>query len=99
MGSFNGVLDQQFDDQTEAANLDTANMEAERRRRALKSQGQSRPFNKNRRTQLKKVINQTREGGEVVIENQVQDLNNAEMTIHDIMSIEKVQATGQKTQR
>ena len=50
MGSVNGVIDQQFENSTALANLENANMEAERGRRALKSQGTSRPFNKNRRT-------------------------------------------------
>lgn len=46
MGSFNGMLNDQFDATREVGNLDTANKEVEHRRRALKSQGQSRPFNK-----------------------------------------------------
>ena len=97
MGSFNGMIDDQFYNQPEVPNLDNANKEAEHRRRALKSQGQSRP-NKNKRTNLKKVINQAREGQ--VVDAVYQDgQNNAEMTIHDIMSIDRVEQAGQKTQR
>ena len=50
MGSVTGVYDQQMINQ--AANLDNANMEAERRRRALKSQGATRPNKNARRTNI-----------------------------------------------
>ena len=68
-----------------------ARVEAERGRRALKSQGTSRPFNKNRRTQLNKIINQRQSDGMGPSDG---NENNQEMTIHDIMSIERVEQAG-----
>lgn len=94
MGSVTGVYDQQMINQ--AANLDNANMEAERRRRALKSQGATRPNKNTRRTNIQNIqaaLNQQRENG-----NPEMNINSNEMTIHEIMSIQKVEA-GQKTQR
>ena len=118
MGSFNGmILNEQFDSQLRDVppNLDTANKEAEHRRRALKSQGQSRPFAKNKRSNLKNVQRAARGGqggegqegaerhggqgmgegrggaGEEVYED---GENCQEMTIHDIMSIDRVEQAG-----
>ena len=119
MGSFNGmIINDQFDNQIRDVppNLDTANKEAEHRRRALKSQGQSRPFAKNKRSNIKNVQRMAREGQPAGVgpdgpgdtnwhgqgaqnEGREDDDNGQEMTIHDIMSIDRVEQAGQKTQR
>ena len=76
--------------------MDNANLEAERRRRALKSQGTNRPIKNARRAHPQNVNAAQNPAGEDGADG---NINSNEMTIHEIISIQRVEQAGQKTQR